>query len=66
LTICSNIFSLTLYYDFDSAKKNSNDDEIFILSEEHIVGIIQGEEDIKNGSFTMEEFEKKYQHYLKD
>ena len=48
-------------------KNDSGNDEIFILSEEHIVGIMQGEEDIKNGdSFTMEEFEKKYQHYLKD
>jgi len=41
-------------------------DKVFEISKEHLEGIRQGEEDIKNGYiYSMEDFEKKYAHYLK-
>ena len=41
--------------------------EIFIIPEYMKDGIKQGEQDIKNGDFiTMEEFEKRYEKWLKD
>jgi len=45
----------------------SNKDKVFQIPEEHLVGIKQGMEDIKNGDFiTLEEFEKRYEKWLKD
>lgn len=42
-------------------------DDVFIIPEHMKEGIKQGEEDIKRGDFiTMEEFEKKYEQWLKD
>ncbi|MBS1501725.1 MAG: hypothetical protein JST32_06670 [Bacteroidetes bacterium] len=44
-----------------------NKGKIFQIPEDHIAGIRQGEEDIKNGDFfTMEELEKRYERWLKD
>jgi predicted transcriptional regulator len=44
----------------------TNRNKVFQIPEVHLAGIRQGEEDIKNGDFfTMEEFEKKYEKYLK-
>jgi hypothetical protein len=41
--------------------------EVFQIPEEHLKGIRQGKEDIKNGDFiTLEEFEKRYEKWLKD
>jgi len=41
--------------------------KIFIIPDHMKEGIKQGEQDIKNGDFiTMEEFEKRYEKYLKD
>ncbi len=46
--------------------KIDNRDNVFIIPEHMLESIKQGEEDIKNGDFiTMEEFEKKYEKYLK-
>lgn len=43
-----------------------NQAKVFIIPEHMKEGIRQGEEDIKNGDFhTMEEFEKKYEKWLK-
>ncbi len=45
----------------------SNKDQVFQIPEEHLTGIEQGMKDIKNGDFiTMEEFEKRYEQWLKD
>jgi len=42
-------------------------DKVFQIPEEHLAGIIQGEQDIKNGDFlTSEELEKRYEKWLKD
>jgi len=42
-------------------------DGVFQIPEEHLAGIKQGEEDIKNGDFlTLEELEKRYKKWLKD
>jgi len=42
-------------------------DQVFQIPEEHISGIEQGLQDIKNGDFiTMEQFEKRYEKWLKD
>lgn len=42
-------------------------DDVFIIPERMKEGIKQGEEDINRGDFiTMEEFEKKYEQWLKD
>jgi hypothetical protein len=44
-----------------------NKDKVFEIPEEHRAGIEQGRKDMKNGDFfTMEEFEKKYEKWLKD
>ncbi len=44
-----------------------NKKEIFIIPEHMKKGIRQGEEDIKNGDFiTMDEFQKRYEKWLKD
>ena len=41
-------------------------DEVFVIPEHMKAGIRQGMEDIKNGDFfTMEDFEKKYEKWLK-
>lgn len=41
-------------------------DEVFAIPEHMKEGIRQGAEDIKNGDFfTMEDFEKKYEQWLK-
>jgi hypothetical protein len=41
-------------------------EEVFIIPEHMLEGIRQGEEDIKNGDvYTMEDFEKKYEKWLK-
>jgi hypothetical protein len=46
--------------------KIDNRDKVFIIPEHMLESIKQGEEDIKNGDFiTLEEFEKKYEKYLK-
>jgi predicted transcriptional regulator len=45
----------------------SQKDEVFQIPEEHLAGIKQGEQDIKNGDFlTMKEFEQRYGKWLKD
>ena len=45
----------------------SNKGKVFQIPEEHLIGIKQGMEDMKNGDFiTMEEFEKRYEKWLKD
>ncbi|MDB5153724.1 MAG: hypothetical protein JWR54_2475 [Mucilaginibacter sp.] len=42
-------------------------DEVFVIPEHMKEGIRQGMEDIKNGDFyTMEDFEKKYEKWLKE
>ncbi len=42
-------------------------DEVFVIPEPMKEGIRQGMEDIKNGDFhTMEDFEKKYEKWLKE
>ena len=42
-------------------------DKLFQIPEDHLTGIKQGEEDIKNGNFlTLEELEKRYEKWLKD
>ena len=42
-------------------------DDVFVIPEHMKEGIKQGGEDIKRGDFiTMEEFEKKYEQWLKD
>jgi len=42
-------------------------DIIFQIPEEHIAGIEQGIQDIKNGDFlTQENFERRYEKWLKD
>lgn len=42
-------------------------EKVFIIPEYMLEGIKQGEEDIKNGDiFTMEDFEKKYEKWLKE
>ena len=42
-------------------------DEVFIIPEHMKEGIRQGKDDIKNGRIhTMEEFEKKYEKWLKE
>jgi len=42
-------------------------DKAFQIPEEHLAGIRQGEQDIKNGDFlTMEDLEKRYEKWLKD
>jgi predicted transcriptional regulator len=41
--------------------------EVFVIPEHMKEGIRQGMEDIKNGDFyTMEDFEKKYEKWLKE
>ncbi|MGN6638374.1 MAG: hypothetical protein ACTHJ8_05645 [Mucilaginibacter sp.] len=41
-------------------------DDIFIIPQNMKEGIRQGEQDIKNGDiFSMEDFEKKYEQWLK-
>jgi hypothetical protein len=41
--------------------------EVFIIPEHMKAGIRQGQEDIKNGHIhTMEDFEKKYEKWLKE
>jgi len=43
------------------------EEAVFIIPEHMKEGIRQGEEDIRNGDFiTLEEFEKKYEKYLKE
>ena len=43
-----------------------NREEVFIIPEHMKEGIRQGKEDIKNGRIhTMEDFEKKYEQWLK-
>ena len=45
----------------------SNKNKVFQISEEHLRGIEQGMQDIKNGDFiTLEELEKRYENWLKD
>jgi predicted transcriptional regulator len=45
----------------------NNKDIVFQIPQEHLEGIKQGEEDIKNGDFlTLEELEKRYEKWLKD
>jgi predicted transcriptional regulator len=45
----------------------NNKDKVFQIPQEHLAGIEQGMRDIKNGDFiTMEEFEKRYEKWLKD
>jgi predicted transcriptional regulator len=45
----------------------NNKDKVFQIPKEHLVGIKQGMQDIENGDFiTMEEFEKRYEKWLKD
>jgi hypothetical protein len=45
----------------------NNKGKIFQIPEEHLAGIEQGIQDIKNGDFiTMEEFEKRYEKWLRD
>jgi poly(3-hydroxyalkanoate) synthetase len=40
---------------------------IFEIPEGHIAGIIQGEQDIKNGDYlTLDELQKRYEKWLKD
>nr|WP_294791687.1 hypothetical protein [uncultured Mucilaginibacter sp.] len=42
-------------------------DTVFQIPKEHLEGIRQGEQDIKNGDFlTLEELEKRYEKWLKD
>ncbi len=42
-------------------------DDVFQIPEEHLEGIKQGEQDIKNGDYlTLEELEKRYEKWLKD
>ncbi|RYU87880.1 hypothetical protein EWM62_15405 [Mucilaginibacter terrigena] len=42
-------------------------DDVFIIPEHMKAGIKEGEEDIKNGDYiTLEEFEKRYEQWLKD
>jgi len=42
-------------------------DEVFIIPEHMKEGIKQGEQDIKNGDvYSMEDFEKKYEKWLKE
>lgn len=44
----------------------SRKDEVFVIPEHMKEGIRQGKEDIKNGHFhTMEDFEKRYEKWLK-
>jgi predicted transcriptional regulator len=44
-----------------------NKGKVFEIPEEHLAGIEQGGQDIKNGDFiTLEEFEKRYEKWLKD
>jgi hypothetical protein len=44
-----------------------NKGKVFEIPEVHLAGIEQGKKDMKNGDFfTMEEFEKKYEKWLKD
>ena len=41
----------------------NNKDKVFQIPEEHLTGIEQGIQDIKNGDFiSMEEFEKRYEN----
>jgi hypothetical protein len=41
-------------------------EKVFIIPEHMMEGILQGEEDIRNGDFiTMEELEKRYEKWLK-
>ena len=45
----------------------SSKDEVFIVPEYMKEGIREGQEDIKNGRvFTTEDFEKRYEKWLKD
>jgi hypothetical protein len=45
----------------------NRNDKVFIVPEHMKEGIRQGAEDIKNGDFiTMDEFEKKYERWLKE
>jgi hypothetical protein len=45
----------------------NNKDKVFQIPKEHLEGIIQGEQDIKNGDFmTLEELQKKYEKWLND
>ena len=45
----------------------SQKDEVFIIPEHMLEGIKQGKEDIKNGRVhTMEDFNKKYEKWLKE
>ena len=42
-------------------------DKVFQIPEEHIAGIEQGRQDIKDGNFLeQEDFEKRYEKWLKD
>ena len=42
-------------------------DKVFVIPEHMKEGIKQGAEDIKNGDFyTMEDFQKKYEKWLKE
>jgi len=42
-------------------------DKVFQIPQEHLTGIMQGEEDIKNGDFlTLEDLKKRYEKWLKD
>lgn len=45
----------------------NNKDKVFQIPKEHLQGIEQGMQDIKNGDFlTLEELEKRYEKWLKD
>jgi len=45
----------------------AKNEKIFIIPEPMKEGIRQGQEDIKNGrTYTMEDFEKKYEKWLKE
>jgi hypothetical protein len=47
-------------------EKILSSEKVFIIPEYMMEGIRQGEEDIRNGNFlTLEEFEKRYEKYLK-
>ncbi len=46
---------------------DDNEEDVYQIPQDHLSGIEQGMEDIKNGDFiTLEEFEKRYEKYLKD
>ncbi|MDB5031828.1 hypothetical protein [Mucilaginibacter sp.] len=48
-------------------KMISYKDKVFQIPKEHLAGIEQGEQDIKNGDYlTMKELEKRYEEWLKD